>query len=165
MRTKGSATELEARRHQIAVLLEDGSQTCTEIAESVGVSLSTVKRVKKLYQQGGLPALAVKPSDGRAPKLTAAQLAQLLCLLKRGAAAAGFDSEWWTCRRIAEVVQRQFHVRYHAGHLSRVLRELGWTPQLPQRQDPRRNEHDVARWRTHAWPRVKKRENVGKLAL
>ena len=164
MRTKGTTTELEARRHQIAVLLDDGSHTSVEIAEIIGVSLSTVKRVKKLYQQGGLPALAVKPSSGRASKLNASQKKSLYRLLKRGALKAGFDSEWWTCRRIAEVVLRELKVRYHPGHLSRILREIGWTPQIPKKQDPRRDEQAIARWRTHDWPRIKKRESEVKLA-
>lgn len=50
MRPQGSAVELEARRRLAASLLANGS-TCAEIAEMMGVDLSSVKRWKAAWKK------------------------------------------------------------------------------------------------------------------
>lgn len=156
MRTPGTATQLEARRQQIAVLLGEGSLSNQEIADAIGVHVSTVKRCRASIQQGGLAALAAKPHPGPQPKLTGKQRQRLLPLLKRGAVAAGFSTELWTCARVAAVVRKQFGVSYHPDHLGRILRELGYTPQLPRTVDPRQDPAAIEQWRDVTWPRLKK---------
>jgi transposase len=62
----------------------------------------------------------------------------------------------WTLARVAEVIQRVTGVRYHPGHVWRLLRELGWTRQRPARRAVERDEEAIARWIKQDWPRVKK---------
>ena len=66
--------------------------------------------------------------------MTAPQRGQLERLLLKGAEAAGFSTTLWTCPRIATVITRRFHVRYHVDHIGRVLLALGWSPQQPARR-------------------------------
>ena len=68
-------------------------------------------------------------------------MGQLLRTLRRGAVAAGFETERWTLRRIAAVVERTFGVRYHFRSLGRALRARGWSP---QQRIPRARERDDA---------------------
>ena len=51
--------------------------------------------------------------------------------------AAGFDTEQWTLRRVAAVVERAFGVRYHHRSLGRALRARGFSPQQPVAQATR----------------------------
>ena len=37
--------------------------------------------------------------------------------LLRGAKAAGFPTDLWTCPRVAQLVQKQFRVHYHVDHI------------------------------------------------
>jgi transposase len=143
-------------------LLQDGS-TLTEVAELLSVSLSSVKRWKKAFQQGGLAALAPKRHSGPKPKLSLAQKRRLRDILLRGPLAAGFHTDLWTCRRVAEVVQREFGIAYHPDHLGRILHDLGFSPQKPQRRARERDEAAIERWRRHDWPRIKKGDVAGKL--
>jgi len=161
VRTPGTAAQLEAQRLQIAVLLGEGSHSNQEIADAIGVHPSTVKRCRAAIQQGGVAALAAKPHPGPTPKLTARQRQQLLAVLARGALAAGYSSELWTCPRVAEVVFQKFGVSYHPDHLGRILHDLGYTPQKPRTVDPRQDETAVEEWRAVTWPRLKKSAPTG----
>ena len=70
--------------------------------------------------------------------------------------AHGYATELWTLARVAEVIERITGVRYHPGHVWRLLRELGWSVQRPARRAAERDEEAIARWIKQDWPRVKK---------
>ena len=57
--------------------------------------------------------------------------------------------------RVAKVVEEEFGVSYHKSHVSRLLKELGWTPQMPIARAIQRDEQEIERWRAEAWPRLK----------
>lgn len=61
----------------------------------------------------------------------------------------------WTCARIAKVIEWEFAVRYHKGHVSRLMKQLQWTPQVPLTQALQRDEREAERWRQERWPEVK----------
>jgi len=150
-------------RRVIAVeLLEDG-KLLTEVADLLKVSVSSLKRWKKAFRQGGLAALAPKRHPGPKQKLSAAQRRRLREILLHGPRAAGFSTELWTCRRVAEVVQQEFGISYHPDHLGRILHDLGFSPQKPQQRARERDEEAIARWRKQDWPRIKKGDTAAKL--
>ena len=155
MRPKGTAAELEARRRFAAALLRDG-KSLAETARLVGASLSSIKRWKKALREGGEEALAAKPHPGPAERLSDHQKQRLTEILSRGARAAGYRTELWTCGRIAGVIEKHFGVRYHRGHVWRILRSLNWSAQRPKRRARERDERAVAKWRREDWPRIKK---------
>jgi transposase len=80
----------------------------------------------------------------------------LEALLLKGALAAGFDTDLWTCPRVAELIKRRFGVEYHVDHIGRLLHGLGWTPQKPAARAVERDEGEIRRWIKEDWPRVKK---------
>lgn len=164
MRTKGSATELEARRRRAAEYFH-ARKPLLEIADRVGVHLSSVKRWKHAWDDGGVKALAAKPHPGPAEKLSAEQKEELAALLKAGPLAAGYRTDLWTCRRVAEVVRKKFRVSYHPDHLGRILHDLGFTPQKPQRVAREQDAAAVEQWRKQDWPRIKKRPVASAQAL
>lgn len=155
MRTKGTAAELEVRRRVAAKLLADGLSVA-RVARATGASLTSVKRWRRAVASGGEEALASKPHPGPAPKLSGAQRQRLLKILLRGAREAGFRTELWSCRRVAEVIQRNFGVTYHPGTVWRLLHACGWTPQKPQVRARQRDEAAIERWRRRRWPKIKK---------
>lgn len=103
-------------------------------------------------RSGGPEALRSRPSPGRPPKLSAAQKRRIPELLWHGAEAYGFRGEAWTCARTARVIQEELGTRYHEGHVSRLLRGLHWTPQVPIRRATQRDEDAIRRWREEVWP-------------
>jgi len=162
MRRKGTAAALEARRRFAADLLEEGKSPA-EIAQLLGVHVSSVKRWKKAFQRDGVAGLAAKPHPGPRSKLSEVQQHELCDLLVAGAKKAGYDTDLWTCRRVAELIHTRFGVAYHFNHVGRLLHQLGFSPQQPKRRARERDEEAIERWRRHDWPRIKKRGSDFKL--
>jgi len=94
------------------------------------------------------------PSPGCPPRLTAEQKQLIPDFLWHGAEAYGFRGDLWTCGRVASVLHEEFGVVYHPGHVSRILKELGWTPQIPITRAIQRNEEEIERWRQEVWPEL-----------
>ena len=83
-------------------------------------------------------------ASGRARKLTSAQRQRLEKHLLKGARAAGFPTDLWTCPRVAEHIERTFGVRYHVDHVCRLLHAMSWSPQKPTRRAVERDEEASA---------------------
>ena len=62
-----------------------------------------------------------------------------------------------------EDLREEFGVVYHQGHVARILKTFGWTPQLPIVRAIQRDEVAIARWANADWPTLKARaENEGR---
>src|SRR5512134_381180 len=145
MRPSGSPEELERRRRRAIALLQRGMAP-VEVARHVGVDRRSVRRWRADHERAGPAGVGAKPVPGRPPKLDLKRRAQLERLLLRGAEAAGYATPLWTCPRVADLVRREFGVRYHVDHVGRVLRALGWSPQKPERRARERDEAAIQRW-------------------
>lgn len=155
MRPSGSPKILEQRRFRAIALFKEGLQP-VEIAKKLKVDRRSVRRWKAIFLKIGLSGIKFKPAPGRPARLDAQAKAQLEEHLFRGAKAAGFPTDLWTCPRVAQLIFSLFGIRYHVDHIGRLLHSLGWTPQKPQRRAVERNEREIQRWIKEEWPRVKK---------
>jgi len=158
MRPYGSPKQLEQRRLQAVVLFKNGFQP-VEIAKKLKVDRRSVRRWKASFIKNGRKSLKAHPATGRPPKLPAKRKPQLEHLLLKGAQTAGYSTDLWTCPRVADLIDREFHVRYHVDHIGRLLRSLGWTPQKPERMARERDEKAIKQWVRTTWPRIKKKPN------
>jgi len=125
-----------------------------DVAEVLNVSEVSVGHWLAVARTGGRQALLSHPIPGRPPALSAAQLRRIPDFLWHGAEAYGFRGSVWTCARVAKVIEEEFGVAYDKGHVSRLLKHLGWTPQMPIRRATQRDEAAIARWREQTWPRL-----------
>jgi transposase len=127
-----------------------------DIAAAFDVSEVTVSRWFARVRLEGAKALLTHPAAGHPPKLTSEQKRLIPEFLWHGAEAYGFRGEVWTCARIAKVIQEEFGIVYHKGHVSRLLRELHWTPQVPIKRAIQRDEDAIRRWRSEVWPELQR---------
>ena len=123
-----------------------------DIAAALGVSCAAVCQWLKRAREGGEAALRTRPRPGSPPKLTAAQKAQIPHLLAQGAEAHGYRGDVWTARRVADLIQRTFGVRYHPDYVGQLLRQAGWSRQQPHRRPTQRDERAIQRWYEERWP-------------
>jgi transposase len=157
MRPSGSAGQLEKRRRHAMTLLRAG-RPYRDVARAVGASVSSVVRWHQAYRRAPRTGLRARPIPGRPPRLTTGQQERLRHLLLRGARAAGHTTELWTLKRIAMLIATQFGVRYSPVGVWKLLRQgLGWSWQKPERRAFQRDEGAIEYWKTHEWPRIKKR--------
>jgi transposase len=149
----GTPLELERRRRRAVDLLHNG-ESPTVVARILGVDRSSLYRWRQRAEHGPL-ALAAQPHPHRPPALTAEQIQQLERMLVQGAAAHGWPNELWTTQRVADLIHRQFGIRYHHDHVGRFLRQrLGWTPQKPRRVARERDEAAILNWQVEEFPRI-----------
>ena len=146
----------EGRRLRALVLHEEG--WCGQaIAEVLGVSGGAVSQWLKRARDGGVEALRDRPRPGPARRLTDAQSTQVQAVLAQGAEAQGFVGAVWTTKRVAQVIQQECGIRYHPAHVSRLLRDLGWSVQKPIRRATQRDDAAIAAWHTERWPGLEKK--------
>ena len=155
MRPYGTPQQLEGRRRRAIALLRAG-KTYQSVAATLNVSISSVVRWAQGFRAGGASALRPKPAPGRPPRLSPEQQQELLRLLKSGPLAASYTTDLWTLPRIAKLIQKHFGIRYHPGHVWRVMGNLQWTWQKPERRATQRDEQAIARWKREKWPGIKK---------
>ena len=111
---------------------------------------------RNAWQAGGLEGLTAKPVPGRPPRLTGKQKERLVRLLTQGAMAHGYRTALWTTQRIADLIERRLGVHYHRNHVGKLLHQIGWSHQKPERRALERDEAAIAAWKQSVWPRVKK---------
>ncbi len=145
----------EGRRLRAWELKQEG-WTQQQIADALGVSKGAVSQWMKRAREAGVEGLKRRVASGAPPRLSEQERARLPDLLAQGAESHGFRGEVWTCERVAEVIWREFEVRYHPAHVSRLLAKLGLSLQKPQRLADQRDEAAIERWKEERWPELKK---------
>jgi transposase len=155
MRPHGSPEALEQRRRRAVALLKQ-DLSLHEIARRIGCHASSVLRWRDTSRRGGAGALKAKPAPGRPCRLTARQKKRLVRLLSQGAMAHGYRTELWTTQRIAALIELKFGVRYHRNHVGKLLHQIGWSHQKPERRAVERDEAAIGEWKRSVWPAVKK---------
>ena len=141
-----------------ALQLKEQGWSQRHIASALDVSEGAVSQWMSAAERAGPEALLAHPAPGRPPRLTPTQKRLIPESLWHGPEAYGFRGEVWTRAR---VIEEEFGVRYHKGHVGRLLEDLRWTPQVPITRAAQRDEEAIERWRRDVWPellRVARRE-------
>jgi transposase len=148
---------LEKRRLEAVRLVVEEGLSQSEAARRVKAAQQSVSGWVKRYRQDGRAGLSQAGRAGRKPLLNEKQLAELESLLLEGPEAHGFPTPLWSCPRVARLIRRRFGVRYHEGHVWKLLRSLNWSPQRPVGKARERNEEAIRTWRKKTWPGIKKK--------
>lgn len=128
-----------------------------EVVRRLGVARQVVYRWHEAWEAGGVAALASKGPAGPKAKVTAAQTQQIVAALLKGPAAQGYKTQLWTLPRVAGLIENLTGVRYHPGHVWRVLGSLGFSCQRPERRAIERDEKAIRQWKRVQWPALKKK--------
>lgn len=158
--SKLSRDQLEERRLYAQQLLATGEVNLKAIAETLGVSESTVRTWKQRLRERG--SLQATRACGPPPRLSPEQRTQLGELLRAGPLAAGYPDARWTTSRVREVIGAHFDVWYHADHVRKLLHQLGFSPQQPEQRAVERDEQAIQTWVEHTLPRLEKKGRAGR---
>src|SRR5216684_4848083 len=147
-----------AKRLQAVVLNSEG-RTSGELAGILKAPRSKVSEWLSLYQRHGVDGLLEGYRSGRPSSLTAAQRAQLGDILDSGPVAYGLDTGIWTSPMIAWVIEEEFGIHYHPGHVRKLLHRWGFSVQRPRRVLARADAYQQDRWKRYTYPRLKKKRS------
>ena len=118
------------------VLLRENGMTQPAIAESMGVSLSTVNRAHMAYDHGGLKALRRKPSGGR--KRENMPVAEEKALLAHFAKAAG-AGEMLNIHDLKAAYEKAIGHETSNSTVYNLLTRHGWRKLMPRPFHPKRD--------------------------
>lgn len=142
MRPPGTASELERRRYRALELYRKNKLSLREISRHLHCGCSSVHRWIVEWRKHGRAGLRSKAATGRPAQMSPAQLRKLEKVLAKGAMQNGFATECWTLKRIRQVIKREFNVSYHISHVWRLMQEIGWSCQIPERRAIQRDEKE-----------------------
>jgi transposase len=146
----------EWRRIRALELAELGWKQHT-IALALDASEGSVSKWLARAEHGGPQALRARPRLGPVAKITDEQFRRIPDFLWHGPEAYGFRGNVWTCERVVGVLAEELHVSYSKSQVSRILKDLGWTPQIPITRAIQRDEATIERWRLSTWPALKQK--------
>ena len=140
-----------------AVLLNADGRTSGEIADILRAPLSRVSQCLRDYDDHGYDALLEGCRTGRRAKLTREQQVVLTDIIDSGPVAYGFLSGVWTSPMVGRVIDEEFGVTYHPGHVRKLLHRLGFSVQRPKRLLARADKPAQDRWHRYTYPAIKKK--------
>jgi len=139
-----------------AVLLNHQRHSSGEIAAMLAAPRSRVSLWLQQYEEYGWEALLEGHRSGRPRELDVQQRQSLGDILDSGPVAYGFMSGVWTSPMIARVIEDEYGVAYHPGHVRKLLQELGFSVQRPRKQLAKGDPAEQDRWQRYTYPRLKK---------
>lgn len=149
--------DLERWRRGKAVLGYICKRSVISLAGELGVTRGSINRWLQWYEADGVDGLVTGERSGRPPRLTAAQLSELVALIEAGPIAAGYVTGVWTGPIIGDVIRKRFDVSYHNHHVPRLLHQLGFSVQRPRKRLARADLKAQAVWLRDTFPRIKKK--------
>jgi transposase len=140
-----------------AVLLNNDGNTSGEVAKILNVSYSGVSEWLKIFADQGVDGLLEGQRSGRPSFLSEVQKILLCDIIDSGPIAWGYVSGLWTSIRIAEVIEWEFGIQYHPGHVRKLLADFGFSVQGPKRVLARADKEKQAKWISKTYPAIKKK--------
>ena len=142
-----------------AVLLNNDGRTSGEITEILDSPLSRVSQWLRDYEEQGYEGLLEGYRSGRIPKLSEEQKVFLGDIIDSGPVAYGFLSGVWNSTMITRVIEEEFNITYHPGHVRKLLYQLGFSVQRPKRLLAKADREKQDRWHRYTYPAIKKKAN------
>ena len=148
-------SSVDVRRRAVKAVVEDGL-TVTEVAKAYGTDRTTVHRWLARFHEEGDDGLLRKAVSGRPRKLTELDAAGIKEMVLAPASKYGFETDFWTTRRLVQIVQSEFGIVVSKQTMMRRLHEAGLTYQKPERQYFEMSEEERQEWRRTELPKIRR---------
>ena len=122
------------RMQAIAGALE--GLTRAEAARLAGMERQALRDAVVRYNAEGLAGLHDRPRPGSKPRLDEARRAALRQLVLDGPEVEATGVSAWTLAALCREVETRWGVRYHEGHMSKLVRALGLSRQKARPSHP-----------------------------
>lgn len=107
-----------------------------DAARSAGMDRQTLRDWVLRYNAHGLEGLGDRWGDGRPPRLTPAEQAELLEIVLAGSDPEATGISAYTREDLAAICQQRFGKSFHPSSMSRVLKRLGLSRQKTRPSHP-----------------------------
>lgn len=126
-----------------------------EIGKFYNLSQSAVSLII-INKREGKPE-RTKETRGRKSEITLSQLEELKeTLSKTSAAEIGFS--YWNKWSVRALIKEKFGVEYHQNYIWEIMKKIGYTSQVPQKKDYRKDPRKVKKFKEEKGPAIKKKQ-------
>jgi len=146
---------LEVRIRAVKAVVDDGL-TVTEVAHAYGTDRSTMHRWLARFYDEGDSGLSRRAVPGRPRKLTELDAAGLNEIVLAAASQYGYETDFWTTRRLIQIIGTQFGIVISKQTMMRRLHEAGLSYQKPEKQYFEMSEEERQEWRCQELPKIRR---------
>jgi transposase len=136
-----------------------------DIAETLGISISTVNKVLKLYRQKGIKGIALRKrgrtSEKKLNKIQERQIQNMI--MDKTPDQLKLPFALWTRDAVTKLIEFKFGIKVSKWTIGRYLKSWGFTPQKPVYKAYEQKEESVKKWLAKDYPKIKaksKKENA-----
>lgn len=151
----GGYSTLDVRLRAVDAVVANGFAV-TDVAIAYGTTRSTIHRWSARFHEEGRHGLARRAVPGRPHTLMGVDSAGLKAIVLSPASDYGFETDFWTTRRLIQVVQSEYGVLVSKQTMMRRLHEAGLTYQKPERRYFELSEEERQAWRRKELPRIRR---------
>jgi transposase len=138
---------------RVTALLRVGrGEPADQIVAELGCSMSSLYGWFKALVYEGVNGLKVTWRGGRPSRLSKAQKAHVVELLKAGPKAAGFQGGCWNAVMIQTLIERECGVVYNVHYVAELLGNLGFSFQKARFVSDHLDTAKRLAWLTQVWP-------------
>lgn len=125
------------------------------VAQAYGTDRTTIHRWLTRYDRDGDAGLIRRPVTGRPKKLGNLDSAALRQVVMAPASEYGYDTDFWTTRRLIQVVFSAFQIELSKQTVMRRLHAAGLTYQKPEREYFELSEEERQQWVRVEAPKIR----------
>lgn len=126
-----------------------------DVAAAYQVNRTTLFRWYTRHAQEGDDGLLRRPGSGRPRKLNAVDPNDWHRLVLKRASDYGYETDFWTVRRLQSVIRDVYHVEISRDTVWRRLRDAGLTYQKPERAYYELDEQSRQEWVRREVPKIR----------
>ena len=139
-----------------ALLLSADGHTPPQIADLLHVHRTRVHAWVCHWNEYGAEGIKEGYRSGRPCLLTEPQRERFHDIVESGPVAYGLNTGVWTSPVLAGVIQEEFGVAYHPGHVRKLLHRLGCSVQRPTTRLVQADPKAQHKWIRYTYPNLKK---------
>ncbi len=139
------------------IMLSLEKHSVAEIARLLHVHRSTVHEWVCSWNAYGKEGLYEGHRSGRPCELTDEDKIRLSDIVDSGPVAYGLQTGVWSSPIIARIIEDEFGVDYHAGHVRKLLKKMGFSVQRPTTKLVQADTAQQNKWTRYTYPNLKKK--------
>ncbi len=131
------------------------NQPIASIIKNYDIDRSTLYRWRMRYEKTqNVESLVRKRGSGRKRILKQEKLDVLKSIVLKPASEFDYETDFWTCRRLIQIIKREFDIEISQPTMWRMLRNLDLTYQRPKRKYHEADNVKRQDWLENELPRI-----------
>lgn len=139
-----------------AIMLSIEKHTSGEITSLLKVNRTNVPVWINNWNHYGADGLLEGHRSGRRSSLDPDDKVRLGDILESGPVAYGLNTGVWTSKIVTQIIEEEFGIGFHPGHVRKLLKEIGFSVQRPTYKLVNADSKKKNKWIRYTYPNLKK---------